>query len=78
MIFSRYDSFEDPDCYPGSFVLKNRAGLRKQEDLDAFETTMVSIRSAEAMIASFQGKVELLEDEIAWLCIRSWLRRKVP
>ena len=51
MIFSRYDSVEDPDCYPGSFVLKNRAGLQKQEDLDAFETTMVSIRSAEAMPA---------------------------
>jgi cell filamentation protein len=32
-----YEAIEDPYCYPGTTVLKNKLGLRKQDDLDSFE-----------------------------------------
>ena len=35
-----YDAIEDPYCYPGTTVLKNRAGHRTQRALTQFETAM--------------------------------------
>ena len=46
---SAYDSFEDPYCFKGSFVLKNRAGLRDPDALEGFELEMLSIRAEEPL-----------------------------
>jgi cell filamentation protein len=46
---SAYDSFDDPYCYKGSFVLKNRAGLRDPDALEGFELEMSSIRAEEPL-----------------------------
>ena len=35
-----YDAIEDPYCYPGTTVLKNRAGHLTQRALTQFETAM--------------------------------------
>ncbi len=40
-----YDAFVDPYCYKGAFVLKNRAGLRTELELQAFELEMTTLRS---------------------------------
>lgn len=45
---SRYDAFDDPYCYKGSFVLKNKAGIRDADRLQEFEIEMTSLRSLEA------------------------------
>jgi cell filamentation protein len=42
-----YDSAPDPYCYPGSTVLKNRADIRDQATLDAFEDDAASERAEE-------------------------------
>ncbi|MBH5372249.1 Fic/DOC family protein [Bradyrhizobium glycinis] len=44
-----YAAIDDPYCYPGTTVLKNKLGLREQRDLDAFETEISFQRSTEAM-----------------------------
>jgi cell filamentation protein len=44
-----YDSIDDPYCYPGSTVLKNRRNLRTQEALDRFELAISAQRSTEAL-----------------------------
>lgn len=44
-----YDSFDDPYCYKGSFVLKNRAGLRDADALEGFELEMSSLRAEEPL-----------------------------
>ncbi|MBN9673091.1 Fic/DOC family protein [Roseibium aggregatum] len=44
---SRYTAQDDPLCYPGTQVLKNKAGLRDQDDLDQFETLMFLTRAEE-------------------------------
>ncbi|WP_037317495.1 Fic/DOC family protein [Ruegeria halocynthiae] len=46
---SRYDATEDPLCYPGTQVLRNKANLRDQEELDQFEQLMFLTRSEEAL-----------------------------
>ena len=46
---SRYDATEDPLCYTGTHVLKNRAGLQNQDDLDQFEQLMFLTRSEEPL-----------------------------
>lgn len=46
---SAYDSFEDPYCFKGSFVLKNRAGLHDPDALEGFELEMLSIRAEEPL-----------------------------
>lgn len=46
-----YDSIEDPYCYPGTTVLKNRRDLRTQEGLDRFETAITAQRFNEPMPA---------------------------
>jgi cell filamentation protein len=46
-----YDSIEDPYCYPGTTVLKNRRNLRTQQALDRFETAITAQRFSEPMPA---------------------------
>jgi len=46
---SRYDAVEDPLCYPGTQVLKNKAGLTDQDELDQFEQLMFLTRSDEPL-----------------------------
>lgn len=48
---SRYDSIEDPLCYPGTHVLKNKADLTNQDELDQFEQLMFLIRAEEPLPA---------------------------
>ncbi|MFT3726834.1 MAG: Fic family protein [Terricaulis sp.] len=44
-----YEVFNDPYCYPGTFVLRNRAGLRDAAELEAFELEMSSLRADEPL-----------------------------
>lgn len=44
-----YDAVEDPYCYPGTTILRNRAGLRDQAALDAFELDMTTQRASEPL-----------------------------
>ncbi|MES2915863.1 MAG: Fic family protein [Pseudomonadota bacterium] len=46
---SRYEAQEDPLCYPGTQVLKNRAGLTDQDLLDQFEHLMFLTRAEEPL-----------------------------
>src|ERR1019366_6481621 len=43
------DAIEDPYCYPGTTVLKNRAGHRTQRALTQFETAMSAQRADEPL-----------------------------
>lgn len=44
-----YDAFDDPYCYKGSFVLKNKAGLRDASALEGFELEMSAMRAEEPL-----------------------------
>ena len=44
-----YDAVSDSYCYPGTTVLKNRANLRTQSDLDFFEEEATAQRFAEPL-----------------------------
>ncbi|WP_414463770.1 Fic/DOC family protein [Hyphomicrobium sp. DY-1] len=44
-----YDAERDPYCYPGSDVLKNKAGLTTAKALERFETAMTFVRSEEPL-----------------------------
>jgi cell filamentation protein len=44
-----YAAFEDPYCYPGSTVLRNRLDIRNAEALEAFETEMTAARAEEPL-----------------------------
>jgi cell filamentation protein len=44
-----YEAIDDPYCYPGTSVLKNKLGLRKQDDLDKFEAEISLQRSTEPL-----------------------------
>jgi len=44
-----YEVFDDPYFYRGTFVLKNRAGLRDSKRLQAFELEMLSLRADEPL-----------------------------
>ena len=46
---SRYDATDDPLCYPGTQVLKNKADLLDQDELDQFEQLMFLTRSEEPL-----------------------------
>ena len=46
---SRYNSVEDPLCYPGTQVLRNKAGIQDQDDLDQFEQLMFESRAQERL-----------------------------
>lgn len=47
MIHGGYDAFDDPYCYKGTFVLKNKARLRDVTALQNFEMEMLSLRAME-------------------------------
>lgn len=47
MVGDPYEVFDDPYRYPGTNVLKNRAGLRDAETLEQFELEMVALRAEE-------------------------------
>jgi len=44
-----YQAEADPYCYPGTTVLKNKADLRTQAELDEFETAMTFARAEEPL-----------------------------
>jgi cell filamentation protein len=44
-----YEVFDDPYCYQGTFVLKNRANLRDADRLQAFELEMSVLRAEEPL-----------------------------
>jgi cell filamentation protein len=44
-----YQAEADPYCYPGTTVLKNKADLRTQVELDEFETAMTFARAEEPL-----------------------------
>lgn len=44
-----YDAFDDPYCYKGTFVLKNKAGLRDAGALEGFELEMSALRAEEPL-----------------------------
>jgi cell filamentation protein len=46
-----YAAVEDPYCYPGTTILKNKLGLKSQRELDAFESEMSFERSTESLPA---------------------------
>lgn len=46
---SGYDVFDDPYCYKGTPVLKNRARIRDAKTLDDFELEMSMLRSLEPL-----------------------------
>ena len=47
----RYNAVEDPLCYPGTHVLRNRADIQNQDDLDEFEQLMFESRAQETLPA---------------------------
>jgi cell filamentation protein, protein adenylyltransferase len=44
-----YEVFDDPYCYKGTFVLKNRARTRDAAALEAFEVEMSTLRAQEPL-----------------------------
>lgn len=49
MIDVGYDAFDDPYCYKGTGVLRNKSGLRDAEALEAFELEMTTLRAEEPL-----------------------------
>ncbi len=49
MSSSGYEVFEDPYCYKGTFVLRNKAGLGEAKALQAFELEMSTLRAEEPL-----------------------------
>ena len=49
MAFGGYDAFDDPYAYPGTFVLRNRLGIRDAATLEAFEVEMSTSRAEEPL-----------------------------
>lgn len=46
-----YDAVEDPYCYPGTTVLKNKLHLKNQAELDSFEAEITAQRAEEVLPA---------------------------
>jgi cell filamentation protein len=44
-----YGAGNDPYCYPGTTVLKNRLSLRSQAELDAFEAEITAERASQGL-----------------------------
>jgi cell filamentation protein len=68
-----YQATDDPYCYPGTVVLKNRLNLRKQADLEAFEAEITAQRAAEPLPSGNLGYAHyraihrhLFQDVYAW------------
>lgn len=45
----RYNAVEDPACYPGTYVLRNKADIHDQDELDEFEQLMFDSRANEEL-----------------------------
>lgn len=45
----RYNAVEDPLCYPGTQVLRNKLDIRNQDELDEFEQLMFRSRAGEPL-----------------------------
>ena len=50
-----YRATDDPYCYPGTGVLKNRLNLRKQADLQAFEAEITALNDFEVKFRKPDG-----------------------
>lgn len=68
-----YDAFDDPYCYDGTFVLKNRLHTRDAALLEAFELEMMSLRAEEPLPAGRFGPAHyravhrhLFQDVYGW------------
>jgi cell filamentation protein len=68
-----YEAVEDPYCYPGTTVLKNRLNLRTQLELDEFETFITAQRADEPFPPGRLGYAHyraihrhLFQDVYAW------------
>jgi cell filamentation protein len=68
-----YHAVEDPYCYPGTTVLRNLPGLRRQATLTRFETAMAAQRADEPFPAGRLGvrhykaiHRHLFQDVYAW------------
>jgi len=68
-----YENSHDPYCYPNSSVLKNRLGLRDQEQLNAFEAMITAQRGEEPLPRGRLGFAHyraihrhLFQDVFAW------------
>ena len=48
---SDYDVIDDPYCYEGTFVLKNKANIRDAAHLEKFELEMSNVRALEPLPA---------------------------
>jgi cell filamentation protein len=44
-----YEAESDPYCYPNSSVLKNKAGLTSEAELEEFEAAMTFARAEEPL-----------------------------
>lgn len=55
---SRYDA-ADTYAYPGTTVLRNKAGIQDQAALDAFEADATALRMLELVDAPVQGRFDL-------------------
>lgn len=55
---SRYDA-DDTYCYPGSPVLRNKADLTNQDDLDAFEADITALRLVDLGENPVRGEFDL-------------------
>jgi len=49
MTFGGYDAFDDPYCYKGTQILKNRLGTRDAATLRAFEVEISALRAEEPL-----------------------------
>lgn len=68
-----YQAEDDPYCYPGTTVLKNKLGLRTQAELNAFEAEITAQRANEPLPAGRLGYSHykaihrhLFQDVYAW------------
>jgi len=68
-----YDAFDDPYCYKGTGTLRNKAGLRDAEALEAFELEMTTLRAEEPLPDGRFGPAHyravhrhLFQDVYAW------------
>jgi len=49
MTGAKYDTFDDPYAYPGTFVLRNRLDIRDAGILEAFEVEISTLRAEEPL-----------------------------
>ena len=55
MIKSRYDPVSDPYCYENTHVLRNKANILDQDELDLFEAEMIALRATQDLPAGDFG-----------------------